>query len=155
MAAKSSSGNCIFNWFVCSFRNSFFLVIENRSERTSGYCSDFSPVMLHTEKMSDEKKSDQRDRGDDLTMRRTNVPPWVYVSFSRIPNASKTTNIIVTVKKYIHTVPPYLVRRETFPLARLFIFVRCCWAVMSRLIGIYNHTIQHTFLSGILNIARV
>lgn len=62
MAAKSSSGNCIFNWFVCSFRNSFFLVIENRSERTSGYCSDFSPVMLHTEKMSDEKKSDRRDR---------------------------------------------------------------------------------------------
>lgn len=57
MAAKSSSGNCIFNWFVCSFRNSFFLVIENLSERTSGYCSDFfSPVMLHTEKMSDEKR---------------------------------------------------------------------------------------------------
>lgn len=67
MAAKSSSGNCIFNWFVCSFRNSFFLVIENRSERTSVYCSDvFSPVMLHTEKMSDEKrKSDRRDRWDD------------------------------------------------------------------------------------------
>lgn len=55
MAAKSSSGNCIFNWFVCSFRNSFFLVMNIGA---SGYCSDFfSPVMLHTEKMSDEKRN--------------------------------------------------------------------------------------------------
>lgn len=34
--------------FVCSFRNSFFLVMNIGA---SGYCSDFfSPVMLHTEK---------------------------------------------------------------------------------------------------------
>lgn len=53
----------------------------------SGYCSDFfSPVMLHKRKMSDEKREATVEIvGDDLTMRRTNVPPWVYVSFSRIP----------------------------------------------------------------------
>lgn len=45
----------------------------------------FSPVMLHTEKMSDEKKIDRRDRLGRLTMRRTNVPPWVYVSFYQNP----------------------------------------------------------------------
>lgn len=103
------------------------------------------------------KKSDRRDRWGRFDNEKDKCTSLgICIHFIRIPNASKTTNIIiVTVKKYIHTVPPYLVRRETFPLARLFIFVRCCWAVMSRLIGIYNHTIQHTFLSGILNIARV
>lgn len=61
MAAKSSSGNCIFNGLFVRLGTLFSLVIENRSERTSGYCSDFSPVMLQN-KMSDDKKSDRRDR---------------------------------------------------------------------------------------------
>lgn len=54
MAAKSSSGNCIFNCLFVRLGTLYFLVMNIGA---SGYCSDFfSPVMLHTEKMSDEKR---------------------------------------------------------------------------------------------------
>lgn len=99
MAAKSNSGNCIFNWFVCSFRNSFFLVMNIGA---SGYCSDFfSTVMLHTEKMSDEKRKATVEivvgRFDNEKDKCTSL--GICIILSESPNASKTTNIIVTVKK--------------------------------------------------------
>lgn len=112
--------------------------------------------VAHRKKMSDEKKAIVEIVGDDLTMRTTNVPSLgICIHFPRSPNASKTTNKYCDCEKgtYIRYLLPC--QEKTFPLARLFIFVRCCWAVMSRLIGIHTIQTTTTFLSGILNIARV
>lgn len=95
------------------------------------------------------KKSDRRDRWGRFDNEKDKCTSLgICIILSESPNASKTTNNIVTVTSY-------LVRRRDLPPRPAFIFVRCCWAVMSRLIGIHTIQTTTTFLSGILNIARV
>lgn len=98
--------------------------------------------------MTEKRKATVEIVGDDLTIRRTNVPSLgICIVFPESPNASKTTNNIVTVKKYIDTYLPTLSGERPSPLARLLFLVRCCWAVMSRLIGIQPYHTNNNNIS--------